>query len=169
MDFVFFKFSIDTRKGESKNLLIRKKDISYNYIQLQIGQLFHLDEEDNYGFCVKREGDKSKKPVLVTCDKGLEKIKKSKRGKGKEQKKVVVSVITNEQKLKRYKSPRKKSKDKGSKMPNGKQRLDRMRKVYLNPIRFVKLKVDNTHDYSLPPELLEQFCEQMLATEEGQK
>lgn len=44
-----------------------------------------------------------------------------------------------------------------------------MREAYRDPIRIVKLKIDNTHDYKMPPEMLEQFLWLMLETEEGKK
>jgi len=44
-----------------------------------------------------------------------------------------------------------------------------MKQAYWTPIRIVKLKVDNTHDYKIPPEMLEHFLRLMLESVEGQK
>ena len=39
--------------------------------------------------------------------------------------------------------------------------------AYQPPIRVIKMKIDNTHDYIIPPELLEQFLSDMLSSKEG--
>lgn len=49
-------------------------------------------------------------------------------------------------------------------------KLKTLRDIYASPpIKIVKMKVDNTYDYKLPPFYLEAFCQFMLESDDGMR
>jgi len=48
-------------------------------------------------------------------------------------------------------------------------RTRKVRETYKTPIRIIKMKVDNTYDYKLPPFYLEAFAQYMLESDEGMR
>jgi hypothetical protein len=44
-----------------------------------------------------------------------------------------------------------------------------LRESYYSPIKIIKMKVDNTYDYKLPPFYMEAFCQYMLESDEGMR
>ena len=100
------------------------------------------------------------------------KLRKVRRRKGNEETKIHIKVISNEGDLMklRNKSPAKSLLREREGPMNYKLKINKVKDLqsaYQTPIRIIKMKIDNTHDYQIPPALLEKFLFDMLQTKEG--
>ena len=61
-----------------------------------------------------------------------------------------MNILTDEEDLKKCHSPRTRIKRKPKGISN-KDKIEGLKKIYKNPIKIVKLKIDNTIDYEVSP------------------
>ncbi|CAI2359044.1 unnamed protein product [Moneuplotes crassus] len=203
MDFIFFQFVWNKR---GKNLLIRRDDVTIDYLRRQARQLYRIDEDTKFALCMEimKDGKYSQSPKgrhfycinpqerpdkLLYSNKQLYRIRKGKRLKNKDTR-ILITVHTDSESVKKYyshispqvnrakatkaftSSAKKTLKSGASSVKSSarslKGREKALREIYSSPpIKIVRMKVDNTYDYKLPPFYLEAFAQFMLESDEG--
>ncbi|CAI2387423.1 unnamed protein product [Moneuplotes crassus] len=187
MDFIIFKFHHDHKE---KTLLIRRDDITLGYLRLQTRKLFKMqknfrfaisyelikpghenDESPNRHYYCSRPDERPEK--LLMNDQQLAKIRKGRR-KNHHDTAVRIIVHTTPNIVGQYYqqaspiknrsigSKNKKRNRSSSSKRNIKSTPNKGKRAKSNTKEIVKIKADNTYDYSLPPSVWEVFLKSML-------
>ena len=102
----------------------------------------------------------------------IQKLKKIQRRKGGQETRIDIRVILDPEELIKLRnlSPSKsilRERENPIKFKLKTNKVKDLHSAYTAPIRIIKMTIDNTHDYVIPPALLEKFLYEILQTKEG--